>query len=383
IVRYPNDTEDTLRISAEHLDESLELINKQGFKIISIGSNELTDVDFLEKCTSVENLHIASDTIKNFDGLKYLTNLKVLSLGVGKKNKLDLSLIPSLEELYGDLPGKTQGFSNLSKLKIVVVSGYNPPSKNLSELGMAENIEELRIRQANLETLEGIERLSKLRFLEVYGSNKLNDISSISELKNLTGLELENCKSIRDFSSIGSLSNLESLTVVSCGSMQSISFTKSLDKLKFFNFDRTDVEDGDLSYCERIPVVYFTEKRHFSHKRKDIKGAKIDQIPLPTVFWRDRMNDGDDTFTNESINASEKALNAYIQKINGLGDTPTQKKLSSLVKKVILKFNKINEKYDYFIETMEREELAEYILSVAELTGLETGDDITEQWREW
>lgn len=384
IVRYPDDTEDTLRISSEHLEESLELINKQLFKNIIIGhSQRFTDIDFLEKCRSVENLHIHSETIKNFDGLKYLTNLKVLSLDIGKKVNLDLSVLPSLEELFGVLPGKTKGFSSLTKLKFVMIWGYNPPSKNLSEIVQAKNIEEMHVRQANLETLEGIEKLCGLTILEVYGTNKLNDISSISNLKNLTKLELESCKSIRDYSSIGTLNNLESLAIVSCGSMKSISFTKSLTKLKHFNFDRTNVEDGDLSYCQRIPEVYFTEKRHFSHKLKDLKDAKIEQIPLPTVFWRERLDDGDDTFTNENINASEKALNAYIQKINGLGETPTQKKLLSLVKEVILKFNNFNEKYDFFIETMEREELVEYILSVAELAGLETVEDITEQWREW
>lgn len=385
IVRYADDTEDTLRIFSEYLEESLELINKQKFKNISIGhSQKFTDIDFLERCSaSVENLSIHSETIKNFDGLKNLTNLKVLSLDVGKIAKLNLSFLCSLEELYGVLPGKTKGFSSLSKLKFVMVWGYNPTSKNLSELGKAENIEELRVRQANLETLKGVEQLSKLRLLEVYGSNKLNDISPISELNNLKVLELESCKSIRDFSPIGTLSNLETLAIVSCRTMESVSFTKNLAKLNIFNFNRTNVEDGDLSYCQRIPEVYFTEKRHFSHKRKDLKDAKNDPIPLPTVFWRDRMNDGDDTFTNENINASEKALNSYIQKINGLGDTPTQKNLSSLVKEVILKFNKLNEKYDYFIETIEREELAEYILTVAELAGLETGEDISEQWREW
>lgn len=384
IVRYPDDTEDTLRISSEHLEESLELISKQIFKNISIGqSQRFTDIDFLEKCTSVENLHISSETIKNFDGLKYLTNLKVLSLDIGKKVNLDLSVLPYLEELFGVLPGRTKGFSSLTKLKFVMIWGYNPPSKNLSEIVQAKNIEEMHVRQANLETLEGIEKLTELRILEVYGSNKLYDISSISNHKNLTKLELESCKSIRDYSSIGTLNNLESLAIVSCGSMESISFTTSLAKLKLFNFDRTNVEDGDLSHCQRIPEVYFTEKRHFSHKRKDLKDAKIDQFPLPTVFWRERLNDGDDTFTNENINASEKALNAYIHKINGLGGTPTQKKLLSLVKEVILKFNKFNEKYDFFIETMEREELVEYILAVAELAGLETVEDITEQWREW
>ncbi|UKS27290.1 hypothetical protein LOZ80_38655 [Paenibacillus sp. HWE-109] len=45
----------------------------------------------------------------------------------------------------------------------------------------------------------------------------------------------------------------------------------------------------------------------------------------------------------------------------------------------------MNEENDYFIETMEREELAEFIDKVAQLAGLEVeeGQDITEEWREW
>lgn len=40
---------------------------------------------------------------------------------------------------------------------------------------------------------------------------------------------------------------------------------------------------------------------------------------------------------------------------------------------------------DNFIETMEREELAEFIEKAARLAGLEIEDgyDITEEWREW
>ena len=53
------------------------------------------------------------------------------------------------------------------------------------------------------------------------------------------------------------------------------------------------------------------------------------------------------------------------------------------VKEVVLKINVLNEKYNYFIETAEREELLEYILSVSELAGLETKSDITDEWRDW
>ena len=47
--------------------------------------------------------------------------------------------------------------------------------------------------------------------------------------------------------------------------------------------------------------------------------------------------------------------------------------------------NKINNKYDEFIDTMEREELCEFINIVVRQTGLEIDKnvDLTEEWREW
>ncbi|WP_144550926.1 hypothetical protein [Bacillus mycoides] len=41
----------------------------------------------------------------------------------------------------------------------------------------------------------------------------------------------------------------------------------------------------------------------------------------------------------------------------------------------------LNEKYDFFIETLEREELYGFIVEVAAIVGLE--EDITEEWRDW
>ncbi|WP_197030417.1 hypothetical protein [Bacillus sp. UNC437CL72CviS29] len=45
------------------------------------------------------------------------------------------------------------------------------------------------------------------------------------------------------------------------------------------------------------------------------------------------------------------------------------------VEKVVVSLNELNEQYDFFIETLEREELSEFIVEVEE--------DITEEWREW
>ncbi|MBY0597099.1 hypothetical protein [Bacillus bingmayongensis] len=53
------------------------------------------------------------------------------------------------------------------------------------------------------------------------------------------------------------------------------------------------------------------------------------------------------------------------------------------VEKVVVSLNELNEQYDFFIETLEREELYEFIVEVAAIAGLEVEEDITEEWREW
>ncbi|MBI3233156.1 MAG: hypothetical protein HYZ42_03815 [Bacteroidetes bacterium] len=106
---------------------------------------------------------------------------------------------------------------------------------------------------------------------------------------------------------------------------------------------------------------------------------------LPTDEWKRRKKEGDDLFTDRGIAAVENLLKDYLLKLTEL---TTQKKASSIyssIKKIVISLNTINDKYDGFIETMEREELCEFINNVARQTGLEIDKkvDLTEEWREW
>ncbi|WP_394584322.1 hypothetical protein [Cytobacillus firmus] len=109
---------------------------------------------------------------------------------------------------------------------------------------------------------------------------------------------------------------------------------------------------------------------------------KLGDLALPTKEWETRMADGDDLFTKENIRAANKVLDSFMKNLtqdSGL----TEKEIKKYVKQVTLKLNKLNEKYDYFIETLEREELCEYIMEAAGIAGFEFDGDITEEWREW
>ncbi|WP_046173587.1 hypothetical protein [Domibacillus indicus] len=103
----------------------------------------------------------------------------------------------------------------------------------------------------------------------------------------------------------------------------------------------------------------------------------------PTLEWRRRMEEGDDLFTDEAINAADVILDSYISRLKELEDRPAEAAIMENVKEVVSRFNELNDQHDYFIETMEREELAEFIQEGAKIAGLKTKEDITEEWREW
>ncbi|MFB5284688.1 hypothetical protein [Peribacillus sp. Hz7] len=103
----------------------------------------------------------------------------------------------------------------------------------------------------------------------------------------------------------------------------------------------------------------------------------------PTVGWKQRIDEDDELLTDENINATNEVLDSYINNLKKIGDKPTEEDILECVKEVVIRLNELNDQYDYFIETMEREELYEFITEAARIVGLESEEDITEEWREW
>lgn len=102
----------------------------------------------------------------------------------------------------------------------------------------------------------------------------------------------------------------------------------------------------------------------------------------PTTSWVEYDEDGE-FFTEENISATNKVLDTYINHLEQLGENPNEVEVMQVVKEVVLKLNELNIEHNHFIETMEREDLYEFIDTAARIAGLESEEDITEEWREW
>lgn len=366
------------------IKESINYINEFNVTNVDIEDFDCYDLNFLSDCPDIEKLSVHNHFVKDLGGIYELKKLRVLTINeTTTKVEFRIHEIKNLEELYGTLPKNTIGINELNKLKKVALWGYKPKSKSLNEFKNLISLNELSLTQSNLHTLDGIEELVNLKSLGLYYLRTLADITA---LKNLIApvyeLSFENCKKIEDFSPIQNLKKLEDLKIISCGDIQSLSFVPKLTKLKSLVFPETNILDENLTVCNGIEYVHYTKQKL---KTKQISGGKVSlhDLTKPTYEWTSRLADGDEIFNPENIESTNKVLDAYINNLIKLGVNPKKKEIIHFVKDVVISINELNENNDYFIETMEREELCEYIIQAANIAGLQTYEDITEPWREW
>ena len=67
---------------------------------------------------------------------------------------------------------------------------------------------------------------------------------------------------------------LEELSLTNCGENENIGFIKLMKNLKVFVFIITNVVDGDLSTCIGLRYSGFFDKKHYSHKFKELNDKK-------------------------------------------------------------------------------------------------------------
>lgn len=247
---------------------SLNLSNNYSFDLFPVhflrnlielnitSSNDLSDLSYLVYLSNLKTLYIGGNHLTNLTPLARLTKLSSLTINY---NQADLNPIGKLTNLTSlrlfnnsaDLnPLKT--LSNLLVLDLDNNFNFNKKDPTyLSIIANFSNLTELSIRDNNLEDINFLTKIKKLRKLYLTNNYKLSDLKPISSLINLEELILFNnrfsditplskLKKLKSltlhstiyFSNLNSLSNLENLTrLVINGEYYNLNFLNNLTEL--------------------------------------------------------------------------------------------------------------------------------------------------------
>lgn len=261
-------------LNQNNLENCFKLINDYGIKEVEISDNfdKYKDLSFLNECPNIESLSIENHHIKD---ISYIYNLKKLhTFGIDEPYiAIDFERLKGLKSLHLTWHKKVQGLNNLENLKELYIWNYVPASRDFTEISNLINLEDLVITQAKIDSLNGISNLKRLKNLQLNLSRLLTDIDDVALVTSLETLEIEGCKNIKDFTMLSNLKQLKVLDLFKCGEIQSIKFVEELSNLKVFSFYNTNVIDGDISPCVGIEEVYFSNKKHYSHKEADFTHA--------------------------------------------------------------------------------------------------------------
>lgn len=212
----------------------------------------------------------------SYDNLDVFKNLTFLSVPDNKRNFVDLSCFEKLETLSCDYSKRILNLDKCMNLKSLSIGNYNPTSMDLSEFPTLINIVKLRLFRTNILTLKGVEKLTSLKEIGIYGASKLTKIESLKFLSNsLKEIQIEKCKHISDYNILGELISLKKIILSESGEIKNLSFIENLSDLRFFSFWGTNILDGNLNYCSGIDYVGFDDKKHYSHKSGYFKAKRI------------------------------------------------------------------------------------------------------------
>ena len=111
----------------------------------------------------------------------------------------------------------------------------------------------------------------------LYRAHKLESLDDLLSLADaLEELELEGKTKIFDYRTLGKLRMIKRLFLSNVGDIKDLSFLETMPSLNHFVFSRSNVVDGDLSYCKKVNGwVAFTDKKHYSMTMEELHPKEV------------------------------------------------------------------------------------------------------------
>lgn len=259
-------TEDGIIVESGRLKETIEYINTNEVKGITVNSIYYTepDLSFLSSTPYVEEVSVLDDSI-DVSGVSILKNLRLLSVTGKLKKQLDLSSFKKLEVLSITYSKKILNLDACNKLQWLHVTGYN--EDDMSVFKTLTALRNLSLYKTKIKSCLGLGNVCHLKSLSIDTAHNLETLNGISA-PSLSVLDIYNAKKLTDYRVISGFKSLEQLELRQTGEAVSIDFISGLTHLKKITLG-LKVLDGEMSYLKNIDAVGFIDYSHYTYKMKD------------------------------------------------------------------------------------------------------------------
>ena len=210
-----------------------------------------------------------------------LAKLEMLLLGSQVTSRLDLSLLPHLNYCHIIHSKKVINIGSLRSLRQLILTGYH--AANLEELRALDQLIRLSLINSSINSLNGIQGLSQLETLDLYGLRKLLDLTGLGSLEKLSVLDFEKC-SVNDLSEIANLAKLRSFGLHDCKAIPTLKPIAKLTALDVIYISgNTNILDGDMTPLMGRMDASVATRKHYSHTHDQID--KLNSTIRPKQTW--------------------------------------------------------------------------------------------------
>ena len=235
------------------------------------------DLSFLESLAGIAKiqwLKVLDWSLEDLEPIHFLKELRHLSIHSFSEREIRFQEFPHLELVHYDQWHKNAGSLFLNKnLKDVWLNHYS--GKNLRDFSRLPSLTSLALLNTRLESLNGVESLSKLESLEIANARRLVSLEGLEKVAGLRELKIYGCKKLKDIEPLRFLPHLKTVHLFNVGDLPSLRPIEGMDELEtFFFIEDTNILDGDISpllSCKNLKEVGFMNRLHYSHFEEDEK----------------------------------------------------------------------------------------------------------------
>lgn len=231
------------------------------------------DVTFLSDLEFLRALELTDWNIGDVSSIHALRTLVRLKISTYCKTAIDFGSFPELEDLSLEWRAKARSLFGCSSLKRIFLNKYT--GNDLASLMRLPKLVYLSVASPKITEI-GASPGSNLEFLGIYAARGLQSLQGVENLTRLRALEVNDCKNILDIEPLRTILGLESVHICDNGDIDSLAPLAQHQQLRELLFyGTTSIKDGRISLLRHLPFLkaVFQDRRHYDMKREEFQSC--------------------------------------------------------------------------------------------------------------